>query len=60
MVDELRPEYDEGFFQKGVRGKYAAKYAEGKPIFYNDYVVIHDDGTVHDGPLPEKRVIENT
>jgi hypothetical protein len=27
--DELRPEYNESHFRKGVRGKYAAKYKAG-------------------------------
>jgi hypothetical protein len=29
QTDDVRPEYEEGFFRHGVRGKYAERYASG-------------------------------
>ncbi len=45
--DELRPEYD---FSKGVRGKYAKRYAEGTNVVVLDpdvAAVFHDAASVN-------------
>ncbi len=44
-IDTMRPEYD---FRKGVRGKHAAKYAEGTNV------VVLDPDVAKEFPTPEQ------
>jgi len=49
--DEIRPEYDFATMDRGVRGKYADRYAQGvNVILLDDDVaeVFHDAGAVND------------